>query len=297
MENLANSEAINEDIDFDTMDDSESIRTDSGDFFDALDRDVNGLILDDQPAQETATQDTPDPVQTVQAENSGHDWEKRYKDSSREAQRLKSELTDEKNRNENFKPLLERLQTDAGLVDTIRNYVDGGGNPQDMKTALNLPDDFIFDLEEAVTTPGSNSSKALEHVIGSAVDRRVNTQLEKDRSLRDAETSKARQEAEAKVFKEKMEMSDEDFGNMMQWAEDHEITLEDIYNLKNQTTHAKNVAKSTKEDMLKQMKSVRDIPTSVANKNTERVEKSPDQQVFEAIKSVDNDLDNLFDFG
>ena len=291
MEKLANSEALNQDIDIDIMDDSipETVATDSGDFFEALDRDVNGLILDDQPA-ETETQEIPDPVETTQA--TGHDWEKRYKDSSREAQKLKSELKNVKK----YKPLHERLETDAGLVDTIRNYVDGGGNPQDMKTALNLPDDFIFDLEEAVTTPGSNSQKALEHVIGSAVDRRVNTQLEQERNLRNAETSKVRQEAEASVFKYKMEMNNEDFNDMMQWAEDHEITLEDIYNLKNQTTHAKNVAKSTKEDMLKQMKSVRDIPTSVANKNTEKVEKTPDERVFEAIKSVDNDLDNLFDF-
>ena len=54
------------------------------------------------------------------------------------------------------------------------------------------------------------------------------------------------------------------------------------------------MVKGTKEDMLKQMKSVREMPTSVSNKNTEKTEVKHDDAVFDALKTVDSGLDNLF---
>ena len=70
----------------------------SGDsFFNALDNDVNGIVTDEdtsgeapeakEPEVEQITQPQADPVVT-----DGTDWEKRYRDSSREAQRLNEEL-------------------------------------------------------------------------------------------------------------------------------------------------------------------------------------------------------------
>jgi len=283
-------EELNPDIDL-TLDDAGL--EDSGDFFETLDREVNGMILDNdtvEDVEEKETQLKADPSVNTQPDDHQHDWEKRYKDSSSEAQRLKSELDDMTQ----YQPLIERLKEDTGMVNAIEDYVKNGNKPQDVKQALNLPDDFTFDLEEAVTDPNSQSAKALEHTISSTVDQRVNNQLERERSVRKEETLKEQRIREAAEFKEKMGMNDNDYQEMMDWANTHKTSMEDIYYLKNKDKRDQNVVKGTKEDMLKQMKSVREMPTSVSNKNTEKTEVKHDDAVFDALKTVDSGLDNLF---
>ena len=92
----------------------------SGDsFFDALDNEVNGVVTDDNnqgevleaqgPEVEQTTQPQADPVGT---EGTDTNWEKRYKDSSREAQRLSGELKEL----EPIKPLVNFMKRDRGLV-------------------------------------------------------------------------------------------------------------------------------------------------------------------------------------
>ena len=46
--------------------------------------------------------------------------------------------------------------------------------------------------------------------------------------------------------------------------------------------------------MLNQMKAVREIPTSVANMNSQQVKEDPNKQVLDALKSLDSGVDNLF---
>lgn len=271
------------------------LSVDSGDFFESLDREVNGMILDDDTVggvKEQATQPKADPSVDLQPDDHQHNWEKRYKDSSSEAQRLKQQLTEV----EQYQPLIERLKDDTGMVNAIKNYVDKGEQPtQDVKQALNLPDDFVFDLEDAVTNASSLSAKALEHTISNAVDHRVNNQLRQDREARKSETLKEQNAREAAEFKKSQNLSDEEYQEMMDWANNHKTSIEDIYYLKNRGEVNQNVAKTAKADMLKQMKSVRNIPQSVSNSNsTGKAEINHEDQVFEALKNVDSGLDNLF---
>ena len=266
---------------------------DSGDFFESLDREVNGMILDDDTVgevEEQVAKQTADPSVDTQPDDHQHDWEKRYKDSSSEAQRLKAKLDDVSQ----YQPLIERLKDDTGMVNAIKNYVDNGNKPQDVRQALNLPEDFVFDLDDAVSNPSSMSAKALEHTIGNVVDHRVNNQLEHDRVQRRDETQKEQRAREAGEFKEKHSISEGEYGDMMDWANEHQTTLEDIYYLKNRGQRDQKVAKGAKEDMLKQMKSVRNIPASVSNKNTVKTERKHEDEVFDALKDVDSGLDGLF---
>ena len=47
--------------------------------------------------------------------------------------------------------------------------------------------------------------------------------------------------------------------------------------------------------MLNQMKTVRDIPTSVSGTNSQgTVERSTEDQIFDALTGNDGELDNLF---
>ena len=288
--NSANQE-LNPDVDFTRQD---GVEADSGDFFESLDREVNGMILDDDTVgqvEEQVTQQTPvDTSVEVKPDDHQHDWEKRYKDSSSEAQRLKTQLDGVSQ----YQPLIERLKEDTGMVDAIKNYVENGSQPVDVKQALNLPEDFVFDLDDAVANPGSLSAKALEYTISGVVDRRVNTKLQQDNAIRNEETQKQQQLREAGEFKQRMNISDDEYSTMMDWAGRHKTSLEDIYYLKNRGQRDQKVAKGAKEDMLKQMKSVRDIPTSVSNQNTVKADVKHEDALFEALKTVDEGLEGLF---
>jgi hypothetical protein len=81
---------------------------------------------------------------------------------------------------------------------------------------------------------------------------------------------------------------------MMEASKNRRMTLDDIHYLVNKDTTTANVAKSTKQDMMNQMKNVRDIPTSVGGINSPRAEKSSSDQVFDALLGSDGDIDNLF---
>ena len=226
---------------------------DSGDFFESLDREVNGMILDDDSVGEVEEQETQriaDPGVDTQPDDHQHDWEKRYKDSSSEAQRLKTQL----NEVSQYQPLIERLREDTGMVNAIENYIKNGDKPEDVKQALNLPDDFVFDLDDAVTNRESLSAKALEHTISSTVDQRVNNQLQRERTVRKEETLRGKRDQDAREFKERMGISDNEYNEMMAWANEHQTSIEDIYYLKNREKRDQKVVKGTKEDMLKQMK-------------------------------------------
>jgi len=271
----------------------DGLAVDSGDFFESLDRKVNGMILDKGNTVEASgtkvTQAT-DPAPIVNTDDHQHDWEKRYKDSSSEAQKLKAQLDTQ---NE-YDPIINRLKTDTGMVEAIKNYIDNGDKPQDVKQALNLPEDFVFDLDDAMGNNESLSAKALEHTISGVVDRRVNSQLQQDRQVRSEETQKQTQARNAMDFKERMKISDNDYTEMMDWANSHETSLEDIYYLKNRDARDQNVAKGTKAQMLEQMKSVRNIPQSVSNHNATVKDAKHEDQIFDALKDVDSGLDNLF---
>ena len=271
----------------------DGLATDSGDFFESLDREVNGMILDDNEVGEVtkeATQSKTDPNNNIQPDDHQHDWEKRYKDSSKEALKMKEQLSDLSN----YAPIINRLKEDTGMVDAIKTYIDNGNKPEDVKQALNLPEDFMFDLDQAVTDPNSMSAKALEHTISNVVDHRVNNKLQQDKDARREETLKERQAREAIDFKESRGISDNEYSEMMDWANEHKTSLEDIYFLKNRGKRDQKVATGAKEDVLKQMKSVRNIPQSVSNTNSSKAEKRHDDQVFDALKEVDSGLDNLF---
>jgi hypothetical protein len=89
-------------------------------------------------------------------------------------------------------------------------------------------------------------------------------------------------------------MTPEQFQTMMGEAGKRRITLDDIYHLLNKDKVNQNVANNTKDDMLKQMKNVRNIPTSASGTNSAQVQSSPDGDVFDKIVGSDGDIDNLF---
>ena len=286
----------------DSFESAENAMSGSEGFFDALDDSVNSGIQD--PNEATQEDIGPEMAQpevtqqmseigsnnTVQTDNST-DWQKRYKDSSREAVKLREEMNDLKP----FVPVLEAMKNDSGLVNHVREYLVNGGAPaKTIKEELNIDDDFIFDANEAVTEPDSDSAKLMNAHVDRLVQKRVGNVLESEKKNAQAYQQNIQKQKEEHEFKLKHGMSDEQYAEFVEKAKTHVLTLEDVNYLLNRDKVAANTANATRADMLSQMKNVRDMPTSASGANSQGEQKSPDSEVFDGLLDLDGGVDNLF---
>ena len=274
-------------------------------FFEALENNVNGAIAEDNTSETKveATQAT-DPNTTVandeqsMSQNINSELEqmkKRYSDSSREAQRMKAEL----NELQPFVPVLNAMKRDSGLVSHVRDYFDNGGAvPNNVQERLKLDEDFQFDPDDMVKNPDSDSRKVFNTMVDGIVQKRANEILDGEKQKSVAMQQKLEAHNEAEKFRERYNMTKEDFVGFAEQAKTHfgsrRLTFDEMYTLMNQGKAAENVASATKADMLNQMKNVRDIPTSQGSVNAAPNQTNPDNDVFDAILGLDNDLDNMF---
>jgi hypothetical protein len=272
--------------------------TGSKDFFNKLESQVNGGIQDAEATlnqtksnkQVATTNDKGSDIAGKQSMN-GTDWEKRYKDSSREAVKWREQYKQV----EQFVPVLDAMKEDSGLVQHVRDYLQNGGKPaESIQDQLNLGEDFIFDQHEAMTDPESDSAKVMNAHVDGLVKQRVNEMTEAEQK-RAAEIQRAKVMKDQEIaFKQKHSMTDEDFENFKAQAKTHTMTLDDINYVLNKDKVAANVAQSTKKGMLNQMQNVRNMPTSASGANSQGTNKSQDREVFENILGFDDNVDNLF---
>ena len=268
----------------------------SDSFFDSLDQQVNGQILDEdlstQPETEQATQQQADSADTG---NEEIDWkteasnlQQRYSDSSREAQRLKQEL-DSASQYSQYAPLINHLQNDPTSVQALKDHINGQSDP-----TLELGEDFIFDGQEAITDPKSDSAKALRAMIDREADNKVNQRLAQETQKNQVAYDQMQEAQQVQEFMQRTGMNEDQMQTMQDWADTRELTIDDIYYLMNKEQAAQNIANNTKQDMLGQMKAVRNIPISASNANSAPDQRSPDDAVFDILKGMDEGAENLF---
>ena len=256
------------------------------DFFSQLDRQVMGEVVEQPDVEAQVEQTTPnqDPVAERNAEVNSVDWEKRYSDSSREAKRLNNQLQDL----EPYMPLLNAMKEDPNLITHVRGYFEGGGSaPKSVKEQLGLDEDFVFDYDDALSDPNSQSAKLFNATVDGVVQRRLGDFARK-------QSEQSRRASEETAFKSKYNVSEEDYNDLMDYAKSHRLTLEDVYYLKNRNNRDQEVANNTRNEVIQQMKNVRQMPTSVASSgNAQREEKSVDDAVFDKLLSEGTGLDKL----
>ena len=276
--------------------------SDSDDFFASLEDSVNSLASEgDSPVETkaaTPAEQGPAPSNT-QAQSGTLDSElnnlkKRYSDSSREAQNLRAQLNELKP----FVPVLNAMKKDGGLVNHVREYFNNGGEVnQDIKAQLKLDEDFVFDNDEMMNNADSDSRKVFNAMVDKVVQQRI------------SETTKAQQEEanhrawsqnldrQAQVFMQKNSLTPEEFQSFVTEAQ-HKfqtegMSFDDMWLIVNKNRAQENVAASTKKDMLNQMKSVRNIPTSQSATNNAGVATSQNDNVFDALLNSDGNIEDL----
>ena len=278
----------------------ESATTSSGDdFFEALDTQVNSGILD-LPLQEQTTFDNSDEqageeyLQQQAADQSPVEGKKpvdienlqtRYSDSSREAKKLNSKLKEI----EPYMPILDAMREDPNLIQHVRNYFEGGGQaPVSMKEKLALPEEFVFDPDEAMSDPESDSARVLGATIDGVVQKRLNDTL----STQKAENIRFSKES---AFRQKHEMSSDEWTDFVSFAKDKTLELEDIHYLMNRKTREQNIAKNANQEVSSQMRRVQQKPQSLASAGSQpEPQVSPEDKVFDEILGFDRKLDEAF---
>ena len=269
-------------------------------FFENLDNEVNAGIIDNTevtqshtsgPEQVTHNNEDGGANRVEEQSDDRTDWEKRYKDSSREAVKWRDRYKEV----ERFVPVLDVMKKDSGLVDHVRDYLVGGGKPaQSIQENLGLDENFMFDQQEALTVPDSDSAKLLNAHVDKLVQGRISEVVNYEKKRAVAMRAAKDKNQDEVAFKEKHKMTDEQFDDFKTRANKHTLSLDDVNYLLNRDKAAQNVAQSTKQDMLNQMKNVRNMPTSASGANSQGVEKTQDREVFENILGYDGNVDNLF---
>ena len=258
----------------------------SGDFFAELDQSVNNGIQEKELTQSTSEigDNTPSSPSEVQQQDNNEVLQKRYSDSSREAKRLNGKL----NELEPYMPILDAMREDPNLIQHVRNYFEGGGQaPQTMTEKLDLPEDFSFDADDAFANNDSDSAKVLGATVDGIVQRRLNQALKGQQ----AENQRLAKET---AFRQTHEMSDEEWENFTDFAKSKSLELEDIYYLMNRKNRETNIADSTREEIAEQMRKTQNQPQSAATAGSAQVEKSTDDNVFDAIVGLDSELESVF---
>jgi len=268
---------------------------DSQAFFDDLDKQVNSVVYDDENiTQLTSDMDTNNKdAQSPEVTNAGDqdsnntdvdNLQNRYSASSREAKRLNTKL----NELEPYMPILDAMKDDPNLINHVRNYFEGGGNaPNSMKEQLQLDEDFMFDGNDAFDNPDSDSARVLNATIDGLVQKRLNNYAVNQKQ----ENARLASESE---FKQRYELSEDDWTDLVSFAKSKQLDLEDIYYLKNRENREQNIQRSAQEEVGRQMQNVRQRPQSLASSGaSQEQEQSPDNEVFDKLLGGEDSINRL----
>ena len=176
------------------------------------------------------------------------------------------------------------MKEDSGLVDHVRDYLENGGAPaKTIQEKLDLGEDFMYDANEAVSDPESDSAKVMNAHVDSIVKQRIGQVVETEKENAVAVKSAQIQRESESDFREKYEMGDDEFQSMLSEAKSHKISLEDIHYILNKDKNTANVRNSTQKEMLNQMKNVRTMPTSNSDANNIGETRNTEEQLFDSI--------------
>tara|TARA_R110000824_G_scaffold110418_3_gene258430 strand:+ start:5149 stop:6048 length:900 start_codon:yes stop_codon:yes gene_type:complete len=270
------------------------------DFFNNLEQSVNSMVQDTPVTEAEVTPDNQG-SDNVTAEAAGSDnadidnMKKRYSDSSREAQGLRAQLNELKP----FIPVLDAMKKDSGLVSHVRDYFKNGGPvPVNVKDELNLDEDFEFDTDDMVSKPDSKSRQVFNTMVDGVVQKRANEILQNEQVKAEQVQNKLALRGQAEDFKERHGLTEEEFSSFVTEAQtkfsQQGLSFDDMYMLVNKGKVNQNVANATKNDMLNQMKNVRDIPVSQSSSNNAGVPNDANDSIFDTLLNSDGNLDELF---
>ena len=262
--------------------------SDSADFFAALESEVNGGILDnDDSSLDLHSDDKEEKVVREVQQEDVETLKKRYADSSSEGKRLNAKLKEI----EPYLPILDEMRKDPNLVSHVKGYFEGGGQtPQSVTEKLQLDEDFVFDPDEALTDPSSDSAKVLNSTIDGVVQQRLNEQVNRQKE-------EAKVTSEIDAFREKHGMNMEQWLEFKEYADSKPLSLDDILYLKQREGEGQQKeprSASSARRASQHTQEMQNRPKSMASTGSADIEQTEEDEVFDAIMGIDKQLDSAF---
>jgi len=253
----------------------------SSDFFGNLDQQVNGGILDGEESITSMEAGGNTQAESGVQQENVETLKKRYTDSSNEGRRLNTRLKEL----EPYLPILDEMRKDPKLITHVRDYFDGGGQtPESVTQKLDLDEDFIFDPDDAVTNPKSDSARVLNQTIDGVVQRRLTNEFSKQKEQQQVDT-------QVNDFRKNHNMSEEDWNEFQSYAENQTLSLDDILYLKNKENNSN---QRSRVDNSRAAQQFQRQPASAATTGSSVIETTESDDVFDAILGIDKQLDNAF---
>ena len=152
-----------------------------------------------------------------------------------------------------------------------------------------------MDMDEAIADPNSQSAKVLDSYIDKKSEKRVNDMLHVERQKASKAAEVRRLRSQAKEFIQKNKMTEEQFKELDGWAQNHKMTWEDIYLLKNRNKVNANIANDSKQQVIDQMRSVQSAPPTASSAGGEVAgDTDHNDAIFDLIQKADNNLESVF---
>ena len=97
-------------------------------------------------------------------------------------------------------------------------------------------------------------------------------------------------------FRSRHELSDEQFQQVVHFAQSRPLTYDDVYYLMHRGKKDDKIAQNTKGEMMEQMKKVRERPSSAASAGSSgsSTPGSNDDRVFNALVDIDKEMEQAF---
>lgn len=209
----------------------------------------NGKIEDisdifTSPPKVNQPEKSADPTELDKIQQELEKTEKAYSESSKDGIKMATE----RNRYAPFIPLLEKMRQDPNLVAYVDDYLKTGGAPKNVVEKLGLPEDFVYDADEALKDPNSDSAKAQKSIIDTAIDSRFD-------AFKKEQRFNLKRATEEQQFRNEMKFDDKQWKDFSTYANDKikSFTYEDMHYLYNREEREKNIAKTASKETLAQL--------------------------------------------
>lgn len=209
----------------------------------------NGKIEDisdifNSPPKVNQPEKSVDPTELDKIQQKLEETEKAYGESSKDGLKMATE----RNRYAPFIPLLEKMRQDPNLVAYVDDYLKTGGAPKSVVEKLGLPEDFVYDGDEMIKDPNSDSAKALKEVIDTAIGSRFDT-------FKQEQKINLKRATEEQQFRNEMKFDDKQWKSFSTYANDKikNFTYEDMHYLFNREEREKNIANTASKETLAQL--------------------------------------------
>lgn len=204
-----------------------------------------------------------------------------YDDLAKSYKELESKLGEKSQAAEKLRelqpvlPMLEAMLNDDTFLDMAEGYFTDPEKQRDaMKKHLGIDDDFVFDLNNALSDPKSEDAKVLNKLM--------QAQQPKKQTQSQTETSQYN-EADKKALMDKFKLDEDGFKDMMAKAQNYKISYEDIYFLLNKDKVLTEAEKRGQAAIREQMGNANKFKKSPSAGSKRTPDKTPEDTFMESL--------------